>query len=312
MHVVERPAHKASPEEREKDSATQPTGGSIKTIISRVISPYMDSSRSKGTSPSESVSAKHNSLCRPHNHGTSTEAEYGIQRAVMNPSTPLIQPGTLWQRILETSRNSIASGALQPIETEQTIIEENGIRFQARWVSSLRRKAETRTSTGRSPANPFLPPEPELTLGAVSDTHIGILNKFNVIDNHLLIVTREFQPQEALLDLQDFSALCRCLPEFASLGFYNGGAEAGASQGHKHLQLIPLPLMEDEPDLPIQPLLDRRDTAEQITSLPGVSFSNALVRFSSPLRESDDRYCLEWYLKLLDYLDMPGREENGR
>ncbi|MES9885225.1 MAG: Ap4A phosphorylase II [Candidatus Sedimenticola sp. 20ELBAFRAG] len=224
----------------------------------------------------------------------------------------MIEPGTLWQRITETSRSAIACGALQPIETEQVIIEQNGIRFQARWVSSLKRKIQPKRENSPKPDNPFLPPEPELTVGEISHTHLGVLNKFNVIENHLLIITKAFAPQETLLDENDFDALCRCLPEFPSLSFYNGGPEAGASQRHKHLQLVPLPLNDNEPDLPIQPLLEKVTTTESIIRLPDLEFSNGFVRFADPLAPGDASRCNNWYLKLLDTLGIPGRRENGQ
>ena len=41
----------------------------------------------------------------------------------------------------------------------------------------------------------------------VSDTHLCLLNKFNVIEHHLLIVTRKFEHQETLLTVRDFQAV---------------------------------------------------------------------------------------------------------
>ena len=40
--------------------------------------------------------------------------------------------------------------------------------------------------------------------------------------------------------LEEMNAI---LAEFDGLGFYNGGETAGASQPHKHLQIVPLPLL---------------------------------------------------------------------
>ena len=61
-----------------------------------------------------------------------------------------------------------------------------------------------------------------------------------MVDNHFLIVTRAFEPQEDWLNLQDFEALAKCLGEVNGLGFFNGGRVAGSSQPHKHLQVVPL------------------------------------------------------------------------
>ena len=108
------------------------------------------------------------------------------------------------------------------------------------WCESSRISAANRRTTGRK--NPFLPYEPDLYVADVSPTHVCILNKYNVVDLHLLIITRAFEHQESRLRLPDFQALWRCLVEYDSLGFYNSGHLSGASQPHKHLQVVPLPL----------------------------------------------------------------------
>ena len=159
------------------------------------------------------------------------------------------------------SRSALASGALRPIETESLFLEEAGVRFLVRVVSSLARKDRDRrgragaTAPGGRPANPFLPYEKEMLVAELSDSHVALLNKFNVIDGHLLIVTRSFEDQERLLGPSDFEALWTCMSELGGLGFYNGGTLASASQPHKHLQLVPLPLAEEGPAVPIEPLL---------------------------------------------------------
>lgn len=173
----------------------------------------------------------------------------------------LLTPGTLRGTLDERIRSAIADGALQPIATGQEIVEDGGVRFLVRVVSSLRRKeADKRQRAAKpqdreKPANPFLPPEPELTVAEISGTHLAVLNKFNVLDRHLLIVTRRFEHQEELLGVEDFQALFACMAEYRGLGFYNGGNLAGASQPHKHLQLVPLPLAEAGSAVPVEPLL---------------------------------------------------------
>ena len=163
------------------------------------------------------------------------------------PTAP-IPTGTLWQRILEQTRRAETAGALETIATLERTVDDDGVPFLVRSVATLARKDRARREP--APANPFLPPEPALTLGAVVPGHVALLNKFNVIAHHLLLVAVDFQHQEELLSPGDFRALWWGLGEFPSLGFYNGGEEAGASQPHKHLQLVPLPIGEG-PDLPL-------------------------------------------------------------
>ena len=67
----------------------------------------------------------------------------------------------------------------------------------------------------------FFPTKRHSYVADASDTHACILNKYNVVDLHLLIVTREFEHQESLVSCGRFSRLWRCLGEYDSLGFYN-------------------------------------------------------------------------------------------
>ena len=52
-----------------------------------------------------------------------------------------LQPGALWPAITRTTRRALLREALRPIETEQEEIEDGGMRFLVRRVSSLTRKA---------------------------------------------------------------------------------------------------------------------------------------------------------------------------
>src|SRR5262252_4166526 len=129
---------------------------------------------------------------------------------------PSLEPGRLWPTLLERTRAAIEMGALQPIETEEAFVDDAGVRFVVRRVSSLARKRKAsglELPKDRAPANPFLPPEPALTVGDLSPTHVGVLNKYPVVPHHLLVVTRQFVPQERLLDADDFAVLVRCLAE---------------------------------------------------------------------------------------------------
>lgn len=54
--------------------------------------------------------------------------------------------------------------------------------------------------------NPFLPYEEDLWVQHISDTHTLLLNKFNLVDHHVLVVTRKFEHQEEPLSVQDIDA----------------------------------------------------------------------------------------------------------
>lgn len=174
----------------------------------------------------------------------------------MKGRTPFLA-GELWERVACRARSAVAAGKLIPLETDEEVIEEAGARFLLRQARRLPAKMPGE-GQGEGGFDPFLPYDPDLFVANASATHVVLLNKFSVQEHHLLVVTREFEAQEDLLTGADFAAICRCLAERESLGFFNCGALAGASQCHKHLQLVPLPLSERTSPLPIAPLLDVR------------------------------------------------------
>jgi ATP adenylyltransferase len=205
----------------------------------------------------------------------------------MNPKTnpSPFKEGTLWTRILETTGKALNCGALKPIQTEGKVMTDGGVDFLIRMVSSLARKdadkillAENSNGKTEKP-NPFLPYEKEMFVADISGTHLCLLNKFNVIEHHLLIVTRAFEHQERLLTVRDFKAIWRCMTEFEGLAFYNGGKIAGASQDHKHLQLIPLPMGTSGRAVPMESLFEAPQKTPGL--IPGIPYVHAFKRFSS-------------------------------
>ncbi|MDY7232665.1 ATP adenylyltransferase family protein [Hyalangium rubrum] len=163
----------------------------------------------------------------------------------MSELPPFFARGTFWSAIVQRTERALASGALVPIHTEVEHVEDEGVPFLVRVVSSLERKARAAQppAQGKPPKNPFLPPyEEDLFVGHVPPAHVCLLNKFNVFEHHALLVTRDYEDQDELLTPADFEALLCGMAEFDALAFYNGGRTAGASQPHKHLQLVPVPL----------------------------------------------------------------------
>ncbi len=218
-----------------------------------------------------------------------------------------LSPGTLLSAVDRTTERALRLGALLPIQTEQVWVEEAGVRFLVRSVSGLVRKQADRRlraaahgSWGQL-ASPFLPPEPELTVGRLGEAHLAVLNKFNVLDRHLLVVTRRFEHQEALLSEADFHALWVCMAEYEALAFYNAGALAGASQPHKHLQVVPLPLVADDHRVPIAPLLAALPPGSGVLQVPAFRFAHRLVRLDvdPQFPREAARITLQLYRRLL-------------
>lgn len=225
----------------------------------------------------------------------------------------LLKPGTLWTRIREQTQYGLECGALQSIKTDYEFVEEKGVNFLVRILSNLTRKDEAKKKQNKAAKkgkdfNPFLPYEEDLFVADISPTHLCLLNKFNVVENHLLIVTREFESQDSLLNYQDFQAMWACLTEIDGLVFYNGGKIAGASQRHKHLQLVPTPLAPNQKEaIPIAPLFASAVFEGDVGRVPDLPFVNGLCRFDSDLVNSPNdaaQITLELYYKLLKAVNL--------
>lgn len=226
-------------------------------------------------------------------------------------SDVFLSPGQLWPRILAQTDHAHRTGALQPIATEQQLLPSDDISFVVRRLTQIHRKETATKQQKRQGINPFLPCDPDLFVGHFSTTHLGLLNKFNAVDHHLLIVTRQFEDQQLPLTESDFAVALQVLQEKPGLIFYNSGPVAGASQPHRHLQWIPFPLASDAQSnaaFPLQlwydDLASRSDTCLQISS----PFSLAIVRLN--FTEISAQNCYSLYKKLLVIANLnPGNSE---
>jgi len=145
-------------------------------------------------------------------------------------------------RLAVAREHARATGALLPVQVETAMVEDAGVAFRVEWMSSLAMKdlMSKIPRIGDKPKddNPFLPFEADLHVADLSETHVAILNKFPSFPGHFLIITRAFAEQEAPLERADFAA---CVTGLAGVGgflFFNSGPQAGASQRHRHLQII--------------------------------------------------------------------------
>ncbi len=215
-------------------------------------------------------------------------------------------------RVIEQTQHALECGALRSIPTHHEIVEQDGVNFLVRILANLTRKEEAAQQQVQKAVisgeviNPFLPYEEDLFVANLSETHLCLLNKFNVVDYHLLIITRAFEEQERLLTLQDFAALWTCLVEYDGLAFYNAGKNAGASQPHKHLQLIPLPLWTGDGASAIESWLASAEFRGVIATIPKLPFAHGLMRLpsgmQSPMQAAEET--LSRYNTLLDTLGL--------
>ncbi len=141
-----------------------------------------------------------------------------------------------WLKALKLTKEAINKGALIPLETK--IINNNSnlyIPFEIRYLISDK---PDHLKTVKSDINPFLPWDKRLEISQINNSHILILNKYPVQLGHMLLITNDWQPQNGWLRYKDMQALATVNNDTTGLWFFNSSPEAGASQPHRHIQLL--------------------------------------------------------------------------
>jgi sulfate adenylyltransferase (ADP) / ATP adenylyltransferase len=163
---------------------------------------------------------------------------------------------------------------LRPLSSTVSTLVDDGVPFQVRRIVRFEQKP-----LGTRETDPFQPPWTDaLFVSEWPPAHALLLNKFPVLDDHLLLVTRAWADQELPPDPADFAALDAALEAFDGLAFYNGGRAAGASQPHRHLQLVS---REALGPIPLEPrILAAR--AQGLDHVPGFPFAHRLVARLGP------------------------------
>lgn len=172
-------------------------------------------------------------------------------------------PSDILKKIPETYENALKSGDLLYFPSTIDKHNELGIDFEITLCPALQKKPAlpaphfevetTATDVAQDSdkkVDPFAPPyNDQLYVGDLKDEmteeeFVVLLNKYSVVPNHFLLVTKDFRSQASPLLpselVQTYSLLIAARragkPFFA---FYNCGDNSGASQPHKHIQFIP-------------------------------------------------------------------------
>lgn len=147
---------------------------------------------------------------------------------------------------------------------------EKYAQFQLRYCPALAKKPtsssqqlsdgpEKKENKKKKKFNPFENPDRELVVAeipAASPTHVLVLNKFPVIQDHFILATKAYKEQTHKLDEDDVFLTHQCLKAWESdvggspslsrrrlYAFFNSGEHSGASQPHRHIQFIPVESM---------------------------------------------------------------------
>ena len=221
--------------------------------------------------------------------------------------------GDLCRAIELGVKRASESRALQLIPTDEITLTDQGVEFLVRRATNGNSQPVDGAEVGLNGLASSA--DTDLYLGGIGDTHHCVLKKSSIYTSHLLLVTQQFEPQETLLRMRDFVALSTCLREYDGIGFYDAGPIAGAKGGHKHLQLVSLPLSSNSTSIPIATPLSNVDASgTRIRNAPGLPFAHAFGRvspslFDGPLRAGEVTYDL--YVDMMEMLGMHGTRTDG-
>ena len=114
-----------------------------------------------------------------------------------------------------------------------------------------------------------------------------MLNKFAVVPEHFILATRDFKPQTHVLEESDLQATLACIEAYNGelFTFFNSGQHSGASQPHRHIQLLPVARMREGLVGEWSVLADRKD----LHAAPFAIFSES-IRLDMPAAELHAAY----------------------
>ncbi|EGR48514.1 uncharacterized protein TRIREDRAFT_107206 [Trichoderma reesei QM6a] len=194
-------------------------------------------------------------------------------------------PSNLPELVKTTFSKALAANELHYFPTQVTILHINSIPFQLRFSPALANKPKgppPDPAHPRKPFDPFANPPASLFITDLGHQHYLVLNKFAVVPEHFILATKEFKLQTHLLEESDLQATLACIDaggkaaqEDGLFAFFNGGDHSGASQPHRHIQLLPISRMRDG----LETSSSWEVLAQQADSLDKTPF----VAFSEPI-----------------------------
>ena len=141
-----------------------------------------------------------------------------------------------WVKALDQTLLSITNNGLFPLKTTVVTREYyNKNDFIIRELDTSRFK---KINSYGPKHNPFNPWDKILEVDKIGTDHQLILNKYPVQKGHVLLITNTWRPQDGWLDINDWIAIQMVNNDTSGLWFFNSSPIAGASQPHRHFQLL--------------------------------------------------------------------------
>jgi ATP adenylyltransferase len=142
-------------------------------------------------------------------------------------------------------------------------------------------------------------------IDSLSKTHALIYNKFPLVSSHVLVITKDMESQVSPVTKNDFYAALKVMHALNGFVFFNGGAAAGSSQRHKHLQVIPYDAYPEH-DIPLNALVNATGKSESYVEgieygkVDAFKFKHVLCKFERNFLASINSNTLEEQAKTLE------------
>ncbi|GMM40437.1 bifunctional AP-4-A phosphorylase/ADP sulfurylase [Hanseniaspora uvarum] len=242
-----------------------------------------------------------------------------------------VYPKTLKKTVTDIYNKAVSTGSVIKFESSSKFLKtsnsgEANLKYHLTFcdIDGQKPQKPEREDVVKEKFNPFLKQEPELTVldNIMDNEYKLVLNKYPIVDEHLLLVTQKEIPQSSLLTPNDLNAAYKLLKtlqqEFDEdeeddgsddedvkksryAVFYNCGPNSGFSIDHKHLQCIKLPnklktyqdfLVQEYPE-PYIPNAKREPLEYE-----KVAYANFNIPLPKDLSK-DDEYLVMCYVSLL-------------
>merc|ERR1712000_531718 len=192
----------------------------------------------------------HQSPCFPCHLCTDEESEMPRLKA----------PAELPELVKAAFAHARRDGDLHYFPTQVTVFTTGTIPFQLRYSPALANKPKGPPPSSSSPSKPIDPfenPPQALRITDLGPSHFLVLNKFAVVPEHFILATTDFKPQTHVLEQSDLEATLACIASYEAarkndehnkdglFAFFNSGEHSGASQPHRHIQLLPVSRMRE-------------------------------------------------------------------
>mmetsp|Transcript_64525 Transcript_64525/g.74109 ORF Transcript_64525/g.74109 Transcript_64525/m.74109 type:complete len:326 (+) Transcript_64525:35-1012(+) len=178
--------------------------------------------------------------------------------------------------------------SIQLLDTLQSFHDQKDLMFLVKEARGVSKKPMNIGPSAKPNIDPFMPPfETGMHIYDFGSTHRLLFNKFPMTKFHLLVVTQQFERQDEQLNQKDFEYTLTAMRSLQGYTFFNSGLEAGASQKHKHLQVLPREIGVSPPVLShLEELAEEQP--ETIFTLPQYDFLHLIKSFCANLDSYSD------------------------